>query len=97
MNINEAKERISEMEAILNRASGLIADLEKNLDGFEELQSDVQKLEAYYTGKECKNDLKLDEEGKLPGDLKRGVLSEDGICNLLDKNREILERIGIER
>ena len=97
MNINEAKEHISEMEAILNRASGLIADLEKNLDGFEELQSDVQKLEAYYTGKEWKNDLKLDEEGKLPGDLKRGVLSEDGICNLLDKNREILERIGIER
>ena len=85
------------MEEILDRATALIASLEKNLDGFEKLQSDIQKLEAYYTGSDWKNDLKLDEEGKLPVDLKRGVLSEDGIYDLLEKNREMLERVGNEQ
>ena len=36
----------------------------------------------------------LDEQGKLPRDLKRGVLSEDAIYNLLERNRELLEQIG---
>lgn len=97
MDIDEAQKRISEMEEILDRATALIASLEKNLDGFEKLQSDIQKLEAYYTGSDWKNDLKLDEEGKLPVDLKRGVLSEDGIYDLLEKNREMLERVGNEQ
>lgn len=85
------------MEEILDRATALIAGLEKDLDGFEKLQSDIQKLEAYYSGSDWKNDLKLDEEGKLPVDLKRGVLSEDGIYDLLEKNREMLERVGTEQ
>jgi len=85
------------MEEILDRATALITGLEKDLDGFEKLQSDIQKLEAYYTGSDWKNDLKLDEEGKLPVDLKRGVLSEDGIYDLLEKNREMLERVGTEQ
>lgn len=97
MDIDEAQKRISEMEEILDRATALIAGLEKDLDGFEKLQSDIQKLEAYYTGSDWKNDLKLDEEGKLPVDLKRGVLSEDGIYDLLEKNREMLERVGTEQ
>ena len=97
MDIDEAQKRISEMEEILDRATALIASLEKDLDGFEKLQSDIQKLEAYYTGSDWKNDLKLDEEGKLPVDLKRGVLSEDGIYDLLEKNREMLERVGTEQ
>ncbi|MBE7070624.1 MAG: DUF4298 domain-containing protein [Ruminococcaceae bacterium] len=97
MDIDEAQKRISEMEEILDRATALITGLEKDLDGFEKLQSDIQKLEAYYTGSDWKNDLKLDEEGKLPVDLKRGVLSEDGIYDLLEKNREMLERVGTEQ
>ena len=28
---------------------------------------------------------------------KRGVLSEDGIWNMLERNRELLERLGIQR
>ena len=32
-----------------------------------------------------KFDFKLDELGKLPDDLKRGVLSEDGIADILDR------------
>ncbi len=31
----------------------------------------------------------------LPEDLKRGVLSEDGIWNMLERNRELSQRIGM--
>ena len=37
----------------------------------------------------------MDESGKFPEKLKRGVLSQDGIWNLLKRNRELIRRIGI--
>ena len=61
------------------------ADGNENLD---DLQSDIKRLEDYYTGPLWKADLAMDEEGKLPDDLKRGVLSEDGIYDLLEMYKE---------
>lgn len=37
----------------------------------------------------------MDEAGKFPEKLKRGVLSQDGIWNILERNRELSRRIGI--
>jgi hypothetical protein len=93
MKEQRAIERISQMEEILNRASSVMAELEKNLSELESLQPDIQKLEAYYTGKDWKADFRLDVQGKLPKDLKRGVLSEDAVYDLLEKNRELLDLV----
>ena len=93
MKEQRAIERISQMEEILDRASSVMAELEKNLSELESLQPDIQKLEAYYTGKDWKADFRLDEQGNLPQDLKRGVLSEDAVYDLLEKNRELLELV----
>ena len=49
----------------------------------------LRELEAYYTGSQWREDFAADEAGKLPAGLKRGVLSEDGIYNLLERFREI--------
>ena len=89
MKDQRAIERIKEMEEILDRASAVFAELEKNLSDLQSIQPDIQKLEAYYTDKDWKADFRLDEQGKLPKDLKRGVLSEDAIYDLLEKNREM--------
>ena len=59
-------------------------------------QAEIQKLDAYYTRRQWKDDLAMDEAGKFPEKLKRGVLSEDGIWNMLERNKELLERIGIQ-
>ena len=96
MKTDEAQNRIKEMEEILDRANKVIKDLDKHLTEFHELQSCIQRLEAYYTGEDWKNDFRLDEEGKLPKNLKRGVLSEDGISDLLEKNKELLARLKKE-
>jgi len=93
MNNQDVVERIQEMEEILDRASKVMKDLESNIAEFEALQSEIKKLEKYYTGKKWKSDFKLDEDGKLPEDLKRGVLSEDGIFDLLERYKELKEKL----
>ena len=36
----------------------------------------------------------MDEAGEFPDKLKRGVLSEDGIYNLLERNKEMMDWIN---
>ena len=45
-------------------------------------------LEAYYTSGEWREDYEADERGELPRDLKRGVLSQDALYDLLEGYRE---------
>jgi hypothetical protein len=86
-------ERIKEMEQRLDRASAAVMRLSAALDDYAEAQEDIHALEAYYGSNEWKQDFSDDEAGPLPQDLKRGVLSEDGIWNLLEDNRELLTRM----
>ena len=44
-------------------------------------------LDAYYTSGEWREDYEADERGELPPDLKRGVLSQDALYNLLEETR----------
>ena len=46
-------------------------------------QENIQKLTNYYESPDWRSDFESDEHGELPKGLKRGVLSEDGIYNLL--------------
>lgn len=43
----------------------------------------VSELTAYYDGGLWLEDFQLDERGELPKELRRGVLSEDGVYNLI--------------
>ena len=49
-----------------------------------DLHEMFQKLTAYYDGPDWRLDFESDERGELPQGLKRGVLSEDGIYNLIE-------------
>ena len=42
-------------------------------------------LEAYYTSGEWRDDYEADERGEIPPDMKRGVLSQDALYDLLDE------------
>ncbi|MBO4509752.1 MAG: DUF4298 domain-containing protein [Lachnospiraceae bacterium] len=84
------------MEGILDRANGRMNVLEKAIEEFEKAQAEIKKLEEYYTSQQWKDDFAADEEGKYPADLKRGILSEDGIYNMLERNKELLQRIKEE-
>ena len=85
--------RIQEMEQHMNRASAAVMELSAALDKYVEAQQAIAVLSDYYGSDVWKQDFADDEAGRLPQDLKRGVLSEDGIWNLLADNRELLERL----
>ena len=85
--------RITEMEAILNEALRRIDNADVAPEELLEYQSEIKKLDEYYSSQDWKDDYALDEEGLLPNNLKRGVLSEDGIYDALERNKELMERI----
>ena len=87
-------QHIYQMEAILDRATDRLDALEKKIKEYKELQSEIQKLEAYYTSQQWKDDFATDEAGEFPDKLKKGVLSEDGIYNLLERNKEMMDWIN---
>jgi len=93
-NMDEQIERIRQMEDRLERASEVLGRLDAVLDEYESVQEDLRVLDQYLGSPEWRADCSADEAGLLPEDLHRGVLSEDGIWNVLDRHREIRERIG---
>ena len=87
-------EHINEMEAILDEANARMDALEKAIEEFREIQPRIRKLEEYYASQQWKDDFSADENGEFPDNLKRGVLSEDGIYDMLERNGELLEMLG---
>lgn len=81
--------RIRAMERRMNRATAVVKRLSVALDKWEDAQVDITALNQYYGSDLWKQDFADDEAGLLPADLKRGVLSEDGIWNLLVDVREL--------
>jgi hypothetical protein len=80
-------ERIKWMEQRYNNALAAIKD--GAAVSLKAVKEDVAELSKYYGSELWKQDFAADEAGKLPPDLKRGVLSEDGIWNLLSDYREM--------
>lgn len=85
----EQIERITAMEQHLDRAAHAVKQLMEALEQFDEARDDIQNLEAYYGSEEWNQDYDDDSAGRLPADLKRGVLSEDAVWNLLDDCRQL--------
>ena len=87
--VNYAIERITQMEHHFEKALAVIKDSTKTSKMLEELKENVAILDEYYGSELWKQDLADDEAGRFPKDLKRGVLSEDGIWNLLSDYRDL--------
>ena len=87
-------DRIKDMERRLERSAAAVMELSAALDKYEAVQKEIAALSEYYSSKEWKQDLADDEAGLLPAGLKRGVLSEDGIWNLLADVREVNEKMA---
>ena len=82
-------DRIAHYEEIMDRIIRIT-----KLDGitpgvYASVLPELKELEDYYTSPEWKEDYEADEAGLLPEGLKRGVLSQDGINDLLDRFRDL--------
>ena len=76
--------RIQHMEQLLDFVIEARKEQHINQEKSARIQEAIRILADYYGSKEWKQDFADDEAGLLPKKLKRGVLSEDGIWNILD-------------
>jgi hypothetical protein len=86
-------DRITRMETLFDKSQEVVNRLNQALEDFTALQADLDELETYYTSPQWRKDFEADEAGKLPKDLKRGVLSEDGLWNLLEDCHQLKEQV----
>lgn len=96
--MNDDKQQISrirQMERRLVSVTAAVKRLNAALDKWESVQEAIAALDGYFGSDMWRQDFADDEAGRLPDGLKRGVLSEDGIWNLLtdvqDLNRRLQE------
>lgn len=88
-----AYEHITHMENILNQQKETLSNLEQQLNFVDEHRSDYRALLDYYYSEQRQQDLQDDEAGRIPSDLRRGVLSEDEIYDLLGDYRDTALRM----
>lgn len=86
-------ERIKKMESYLDESAAALEELAGALGRYEDIQNKYYKLEDYYGSKRWMDDFEADEAGKLPDDLKRGVLSEDAVYDLITDHRALMARM----
>ncbi len=85
-------ERISMMEDRYDEVIRVLAALEEAVDEYKNYKTELDALKDYMDSGQWKEDFEADEAGLIPSDVKRGVLSEDGLYNLLQDAGTILDR-----
>lgn len=83
--MTEQIERIMNMEERLDRVMKALQDLQNAMEQLEAVKKDVDALSDYYENGTWRQDYEADEAGMLPKDLKRGVLSQDALYDILSE------------
>ena len=85
-------ERISQMEDRFDEVTRVMAALDEAVSEYADFKSEIKALQDYMESGQWKEDFETDEAGKIPANVKRGVLSEDGLYDLLEESDRILAR-----
>lgn len=78
--------RIMEMEEKLDAAREALDRFQDAMRDYARIQDTIDELERYYYS-DWRKDYDADEAGKFPPELKRGVLSEDALYDVLTDNK----------
>ena len=82
-------ERINKNEERYDKVLKSVKDLEIALSNFNECNKDLYLLNKYYHSKNWIKDKDALENNKIPK-VKAGVLSEDGVWNMLESIDELI-------
>ena len=86
--IEETITRVQKMEQYFDEIAEVVRLNPKLLQSDASIREKLEELIVYYEGGLWMQDYECDERGELPKDLKKGVLSEDGVYNLLTEVNE---------
>ena len=85
--LRERIRRVTEMEEAMDRVAAALADAEKREERLAAVREDIDRLEAYLRT-DWLGDYEADERGAFPPGMKRGVLAQDALYDLLDEAAE---------
>ncbi len=86
----EQLERIAYMEQALDDCEASIATMRRALEAYHAVQNKIEELFAYYSSEQWMEDYDDSCAGKLPDDLKCGVLSQDAVHCMLGENNDLM-------
>ncbi len=89
--IEQLISRIKEMEDRYDELTTALGNLDSAILAYLDLKKDLGILRDYMESGQWKKDFEADEAGEVPSDLKRGVLSEDALYDLLERADKILD------
>ena len=78
------------MEDCFDEVTRMLAELDGTIGKWEDAKDQLEVLKDYMASGDWRKDYEADEAGKLPAGLKRGVLSQDGLYDLLQDAGKIL-------
>ena len=80
--------RIEAMEQCFDKVKQALERWERAQEEYRASHESIEKLKHYMDSGQWREDYEADERGELPASLKRGVLSEDALYNLLEECKE---------
>ncbi len=75
--------RVCQMEQYMDEVAEALKSNPEKINNSDELRKKVEILAEYMDSGQWLTDYEADERGELPANLKRGVLSQDGLYNLI--------------
>ena len=69
-----------------------MAELDMAIDEYIDIKNCIGDLKDYMESGQWRKDFEADERGEIPAEIERGVLSEDGLYDLLGDVDKILGR-----
>lgn len=88
IDISVAISRIQKMELYLDEILYVLENAPDTVAQNICIREMIRELACYYENGQWLSDYELDENGKLPADLKRGVLAQDTLYDLLSELKE---------
>ena len=88
--------RIEAMEKRFDAVGAALTRLDGALQDFAPLRDELAALREYQESGQWLRDFEADEAGRIPAGVKRGVLSEDGLYDLLaeaDRIRDLAKKL----
>ena len=85
-------QRITDLEYKFNEVSRVMAELDMAIDEYIDIKNYIGDLKDYMESGQWRKDFEADERGEIPAEIERGVLSEDGLYDLLEDVDKILGR-----
>ena len=82
--------RIQRMEQNLDEATAALQRISDGLEAYSAVRPQLNELSTYLHSGQWLEDYQADEAGLLPQELKRGVLSQDALYNLLTEYDRLL-------